>query len=259
MLKKSSPHVSDHFFIVGAQRSGTTYLYELLAEHPEVEMAKPLRPEPKFFLDERLFERGPQYYNQRFFEGKPGAWLRGEKSTSYIESEKAAQRIAEHYPQAKIIFVLRNPITRAISNYWFSVYNGVETQPLSEALLKEGERRSEYDAERFSSSPFAYLQRGLYIDYIDMYEKYFSTKYIKIILQEKLVVSVDAVRNIYSFLNISPDFRPTMLYRKVNAREGAGKDASLSPELKGWLREYFAESNARLSEHCGLSLREWDC
>jgi hypothetical protein len=42
--------VSDHFFIVGAQRSGTTYLYHLLSEHPSINMATPVWPEPKFFL-----------------------------------------------------------------------------------------------------------------------------------------------------------------------------------------------------------------
>ena len=84
----------EHFFIAGAQRSGTSYLYHILAEHPEIEMAKPLRPEPKFFHVDALFERGLDYYRHHFFEGKAGAWLRGEKSTSYMESEKAAGRAA---------------------------------------------------------------------------------------------------------------------------------------------------------------------
>ena len=96
----------DHFFIAGAQRSGTTYLYYVLAEHPDIEMAQPVRPEPKFFLTDALFERGLAYYHEQFFPGKPGARLRGEKSTSYMESEKAAQRISRSFPDARIVFML---------------------------------------------------------------------------------------------------------------------------------------------------------
>jgi hypothetical protein len=84
--------MTEHFFIIGAQRTGTTYLYHLLAEHPEIEMAQPLKPEPKYFLIDSLFAQGLETYQTRYFSGKSGVWLRGEKSTSYIESEKAAER-----------------------------------------------------------------------------------------------------------------------------------------------------------------------
>jgi hypothetical protein len=73
----------DHFVIIGAQRCGTTFLSHLLDEHPDVEMAKPFRPEPKFFLDEEQFARGLDYYDRRFFT-EDRTRVRGEKSTSYI-------------------------------------------------------------------------------------------------------------------------------------------------------------------------------
>ncbi len=85
---------SEHFFIVGAQRSGTTYLYRTLDEHPEIEMAKPVRPEPKFFLQGDLSAYTHDDYLGLFFGNKAGAKLRGEKSTSYIESEHAARQIS---------------------------------------------------------------------------------------------------------------------------------------------------------------------
>jgi hypothetical protein len=166
--------MNDHFFIAGAQRSATTYLYHLLAEHPEIEMAQPVRPEPKFFLVDELFEHGLAYYRERFFPGKPGARLRGEKSTSYMESEIAAQRIARCFPESHILFLLRDPIERAISNYWFSVNNGLESLPLEEAFRREEERWQQYDRSRVSVSPYAYLRRGRYIDFIEVYERYFS-------------------------------------------------------------------------------------
>lgn len=245
----------EHFFIVGAQRSGTSYVYHLLAEHPEIEMAKPLRPEPKFFHTDALFERGLQYYENHFFEGKAGAWLRGEKSASYIESEKTAKRIARHFPKAKILFILRDPIERAISNYWFSVSNGLETMPMSEAFLHEEERWLDYDHERVSVSPYAYLRRGRYIERISMYERYFPAESIKIMLFEQFVGSLDLVRDLYGFLGVVSDFIPSTLHQVIN--KGDKPDTTLSPDLERYLVDYFAESNARLAERFRLDLTEW--
>ena len=57
-------------FIVGAQRSGTSYLYKILDSHPSVELAKPIRPEPKFFLKKKLCILGKEYYLSRYFDTK---------------------------------------------------------------------------------------------------------------------------------------------------------------------------------------------
>jgi len=245
----------EHFFIVGAQRSGTSYLYQLLAEHPEIEMAKPLRPEPKFILNNALFDRGLEYYEDHFFGGKGRAWLRGEKSTSYIESEKAAYRLARCFPTSKILFVLRDPVERAISNYWFSVNNGWETLPISEAFLREEKRRLEFDRKSVSASPYAYLKRGRYIEYISMYERYFPGESIKVLLFERLIGSLDLVRDLYVFLGAASDFIPLALHKIVN--KGDRPDIPLRPELERYLIDYFAEFNTLLSEHLGLDLAEW--
>lgn len=75
-----------HLFIVGAQRSGSTYLYELLDSHPEVSMAHPVRPEPKFFLNAQRVSLGIAHYiDAHFADRKVGGLYLGEKSTSYIE------------------------------------------------------------------------------------------------------------------------------------------------------------------------------
>jgi hypothetical protein len=62
------------FFIVGAQRSGTTYLWHALNHHPEICMASPVRPEPKFFMQEELWKKGKDYYERAYFsECRAGA------------------------------------------------------------------------------------------------------------------------------------------------------------------------------------------
>ena len=246
--------MSEHFFIVGAQRSGTTYLYHILDEHPEIEMAKPVRPEPKFFYLDALFERGPEFYQNNFFEKKTGIRLRGEKSTTYIESEKAARRIAHYFPKAKILFILRDPIERAISNYWFSVNSGLETLPMEEAFLHEVERQLDYDRVKLSVSPYTYLKRGRYIDYVSLYDRYFPPESIKVMLYEQLIGSEAHIKNLYTFLGVS-DYTPAALNDLVN--QGNKPNTSLSPELDCYLRDYFAESNARLAERLKLPLTEW--
>jgi hypothetical protein len=247
--------MNDHFFIAGAQRSATTYLYHLLAEHPEIEMAQPVRPEPKFFLVDELFEHGLAYYRERFFPGKPGARLRGEKSTSYMESEIAAQRIAQCFPEARILFLLRDPIERAISNYWFSVNNGLESLPLEEAFRREEERWQQYDRSRVSVSPYAYLRRGRYIEFIEVYERYFPPAQLLVWLDERLVGDATAIRDLYAALGVSAEFLPSGLYRVVN--ESNKLLFTLSPALEADLVAYYADVNARLAQRFGLDLSCW--
>jgi hypothetical protein len=245
----------EYFFIAGAQRSGTSYLYCLLAEHPEIEMAKPIRPEPKFFLIDALFERGLEYYKNHFFEGKEGAWRRGEKSVSYMESEKVAERIARYFPEAKLLFLLRDPVERAISNYWFSVNNGLETMSMSEAFLHEEERWLDYDHQHVSASPYAYLRRGRYIDYISTYEHYFPPENIKVILLEQLVKSINIVTDLYAFLGVAPDFMPATYDQIIN--RGDKPSYILPLNLEYYIIDYFAETNACLAERFGLDLTAW--
>lgn len=248
--------MNKHFFVVGAQRSGTTFLYHLLDGHPEIEMAQPVRPEPKFFLIDRLYEKGLDTYYQQFFADRGAGWLLGEKSTSYIESEKAARRIVEHFPDARIIMSLRNPVERAISNYWFSFNNGLETLPLEEAIYREDERREDYDHERISASPYAYMQRGRYIDYIQMYQRHVPRENIKVLIYEQLVQDDDAMRDLWAFLGVAADYRPPPEHReRVNAAEK--KPTELSDALRQYMRDYFADSNQRLASYLNLDLSQW--
>ncbi len=247
--------MNDHFFIAGAQRSGTSYLYLMLAEHPEIEMAEPSFPEPKFFLLDRLFDLGKDYYEKNYFTGKKHAWLRGEKSVSYMETEKSAERISRFYPDAKIIFLLRDPVKRAISNYLFSVSNGLETFSMEEAFYNEADRVGRYDRDKVSVSPFAYLSRGRYVDFISMYEKYFPRENLYILLLEDLISDRSVLKDLFRFLRVSLDFFPQSWGKTVNP--GDKGDHELNKELENYLVGYFAEPNASLSERYGISFSAW--
>lgn len=245
----------NHFFIVGAQRSGTTYLYHLCAEHPEIEMAQPIKPEPKYFLSSDRTLRA-SHYREQYFQNTDIKVL-GEKSTSYIEVETAAERISSLFPSAKIIFLLRNPIARAISNYWFSVDNGLETLAIERAFREEAQRITSYDKGEISVSPYAYLQRGRYIDYINMYEKYFPGNQVHVLLYENLVsTSKTTLRDFYSFLGVENSYLPNSLNKKINS-SSHNNNKNLPSGLIEYMNDYFREPNAQLSEKLRLPLSEW--
>lgn len=246
--------MTQHAFIVGAQRCSTTYLYKLLEESTEICMATPMRPEPKYFLDMKQVLLGKDYYLHTFFQ-QPCKKLLVEKSTSYIESKQAAERIYNYFPDAKIVILLRNPVQRAISNYRFSRENGIETLEFAEAIKQEGQRNDEYETGTFSVSPFAYMRRGQYIDYIAYYQSYFPKDQIKILVKEQFISSQGVFDDLCDFLGIGT-FRPRGLKKTINASDAA--DPILSTTLQRQLQEYFAPYNRRLEKEFDLDLSCWD-
>lgn len=243
-----------HFFVVGAQRSGTTHLYHLLASHPEIEMAAPVRPEPKFFVLDALYAKGLSHYDG-FFRAKPGARVRGEKTVSYMESDKAAERIASAFPDAIIVFLLRNPVDRAVSHYWFSVDNGLETLPMEEAFRREEERETRGGWEdTLSMSPFAYLRRGRYLQDVPRWERRFGRERLVFLTYERLSAGPEPVRELCRRLGVDDGPVPSSASAHRPGREAR---APLSPALQRSLVERFAEPTAALGERYGLDLSPW--
>jgi hypothetical protein len=245
-----------HFFIGGAQRSGTTYTYHLCADHPQIEMAHPVKPEPKFFMNPALVSQGLAYYHAQYFGQKADVSLYGEKSTSYIEVEYAAQHIAAHLPDAKFVFILRNPVERAISNYWFSHKNGFETLPLADAIYGESARVADFDPRKISVSPYAYLKRGRYIDYLRMYARYFDRQQIHVMIYEQVVNNPQAAHDLYAFLGIDTTHVPATQFQIINANDDRPHD-HLAPPLASYMHDYFRDSNAQLFDYLGYAVAEW--
>ena len=190
-------------FIIGAQRSGTTYLAKLLQQHHDIEFAKPIFPEPKFFIDEAKYDKGIDYYKNSYFSQKSDAILRIDKSTSYIEHFLAAQRIRSHFPDAHIVVVLRNPIHRAVSNYFFTKKHALETLPLEEALENESARLATKRGDSISVSPFAYKTRGKYINYLRLWREFFPAGNLHLVFFEEMTASTDPIKNLLFRLSLS--------------------------------------------------------
>ncbi len=200
-------------FIVGCQRCATTYLTKLLDQHPDIHMAKPIRPEPKFFLSARECQKGRTYYQRRFFASRKESVL-GEKSTSYIEYAEVAERIRCFFPDARIIIVLRNPVERAISHYFFSVRNGLESRNIEDALFDPPPAGQAFET---SVSPFCYVERSKYLEPVNNYLSRFDN--VRVLITEQTVGNLAAIQEVYRYLDVDPAFVPNEYAGKVDARD----------------------------------------
>ena len=240
-----------HFFIVGAQRSGTTYLYTILDEHPEICMAKPIKPEPKYFLQKQININ--DYYKKYYKDCKKTTKVFGEKSTSYYESRQVAQRLANTFPMAKIIFILANPIHRAISNYKFSYENGLETRSLENALLSN-DININYTT---SVNPFAYKERGKYHKYLEYYYEFFPKENIKILIKENFIGNQLEIKELYNFLEVESNFIPKHKNDKINQTK-TRLDISELNNIKKELYDYYQEYNQILKDKFNLNIKCWE-
>jgi len=244
-------------FIVGAQRSGTSYLYGVLDSHPQILMAKPLRPEPKYFLKKDEWAKGREYYESLYFSGRTSEHMYiGEKSTSYIEHKDVANRIKCYYPGARILIILREPVERAYSNYKFSVEHGIESLSFPDALSAESSRLSnaKYDT---SVNPYAYQRRGHYIDYIHDYADVFDPSQIYIIIHEEFVSNHKAISKLYSWLGVDDTYLPDDYKKRMNASAVLVENDQSFLQSKGYLNIQFKESNDDLEEYLGREIVAW--
>ena len=177
-----------HIFIIGGQRSGTTYLSNLLDQNPQILFTKTRRPEPKAFFYENL---SIDLYRERYFDKRSiETCYLAEKSTSYHESWDSLLRIRELGVKKRIYFIVRNPIDRAISNYRFSVENGYEKRSLYEVFL--GDVAAPNLPKGLSVSPFDYIKRGFVYGKLLELKDLFGEEFIPISFRD-LVLSPELV------------------------------------------------------------------
>jgi hypothetical protein len=243
--------VRRHLIIIGAQRCGTTYLHSLLDPHPEITMTHPARPEPKVFLSAELAARGREWYEATYFAHARSETLLGEKSTSYLEHPEAAARAASMLGVAEIIVVLRDPVARAVSNWQFSSENGLEERSLERALADNLRGTRDWDRAVSSVSPFAYLERGRYADYLDPWFERFPGR-VHVRFFEELTSDEAELASLYKELGVDSGFRPDNLGRAVNTSNRAAPE--LAPGLVAEIRRHVADSDARLRSILGREL-----
>jgi hypothetical protein len=243
--------------IGGAPRCGTTFLAELLAKHPGAYLARPIIPEPKVCL--RPDPRGDAGYAEtyvRLFADAPRDAVRIEKTSNYFENAAARERLARVLPTTKFVFMLREPVARAYSNWKWSTHNGLETLPFAEAVALEGRRPNPLGPERESARPFDYMLRGRYGSFAAAWYALIGCERIRFFLFE------DALRDPASFVRVLQDWiglqpLPWSALRtgRVNATEP--DPTGLDPALATRLREAISPEVAAFAALSGLDLGAW--
>lgn len=175
------------FIIIGAQKSGTTTLHKYLCLHPDIYMC-PIK-EPHFFSYSKVRSRGISWYKQ-LFRGAKSNQICGEASSTYSQWPNygdVVSRIAQVVPEAKLIYIMRNPVDRAYSAYSHQMRAGV-TMTFEEAL----EHKSEY------------VDLGHYMIQIKQYLKLFKPEAFKFLLLDDLQNNPNKVlQEIQDFLGVN--------------------------------------------------------
>jgi len=187
------------FFIIGAPKAGTTSLHHYLSQHPQIQMAA--NKEPRFFAGP---ENGMPFAPGRVdslaaYEAlfDPAVGVRGEASTDYALSPcrtGVPQRIKAAVPDARLIYLVRDPLARTISDYRMRV-----------AFL--GERRTLQEALSDLSDPHSpYVWPSLYATQLKLYLEHFPLRRILVVDQVELMMNRAAtLREIFGFLGVEQD------------------------------------------------------
>lgn len=234
--------------IIGAQRSGSTSLFNYLVQHPNV--LSPFGKEIHYF--DIHYARGERWYRGRF----PYSYqLRGpaltlDASPYYLAHPLAPKRAAELLPLVKLIALLRNPITRALSHYQHEVRAGVETLTFPEAIEQEAERLAG-EEERLQRDPgyfsfqhrhYSYARRGRYLEQLQRWLQYYPRSQLLVLQSEWLFRDPAAASTaVYDFLGLPPH---RLEHYKPFLRGDYERD--MPADLRAKLARYFEPHNREL-------------
>ena len=208
-----------NLFVLGAQKSGTSSLHYYLKHVNDIYMCD--AKETFFFARDDWHDYDA--YHQQHYQNADAKYV-GESSTAYTMQPaypNVAPRLSEYNPDAKLIYIVRDPIERAISNYWWNVYLCKETRSLSEAIRAD----------------LQYQQTSDYALQIQPYLELFDVEQIKFVLFEDLKESPQKViKQLCHWLEISFDVKSDDVFKIVRRKSGHNIDRIDTETILGKLR-----------------------
>jgi hypothetical protein len=245
------------FILGGAPRSGTTCLAAALDAHPRLWMLKPFVPEPKIFI--LPGEKTPEGYGAEIAAravGAPEGRILGEKTSYYFESDEAARRIARTLPKIRMLFILREPVARAYSNYLWSKRNGLENLSFEEAVAAEGTRADGLPAEKSYVRPHAYLERGRYGTHAQRWLRLLNRSRLLFLLYEDLVSDPAALlARVHDFLGVSRETVRVPKLERLNASDPTSPP--IPAAVRRQLKAFFADEVALFAKVTGENVSAW--
>jgi len=271
-----------NFLIIGAQKSGTTSIYDVLKMHPQIFLSKV--KEINFFFFEKSYKKGIQNYEQNFKDVNNEIAI-GEASPGYIVNPNAPSRIKKHMPDCKLILCIRNPIERAYSQYWDNRRQLNEWQSFDEIV-------DSYIKIKGGKYKKGYFLRGFYHKQILEFLQYFNRQQILILLFDDLIANPEQFyQTVLSFLNINSkhfnldvrkksnqvkifsnpcykfflqNYQYTRFLNRYTRRilrignQINFKKPQINQTTKEKLKQVYLEENRKLSDFLGRDLSNWN-
>jgi Sulfotransferase domain len=179
------------YIIIGAMKCGTTSLHRYLSAHPQISTST--KKELDFFKTEKDFAKGVQWYTSQF---NASYRIRGEGSPNYAKCHifpGVPQRMYSVIPDCKLIYIVRNPIQRAISHYLHNWSAGIESRPISKAF------------QRFENNN--YILTGNYLFQLGKFLEYYPQDQVLVLLSEDLLKERQAtLSRVFQFLGVDDAF-----------------------------------------------------
>lgn len=198
------------FLVIGAQRSGSTFLSECLRAHPEVFLPN---GEVEYFEDPVYQERHPSFLND-IFAGAPQARVYGFKRPELLARPECPARIARELPGVRMIAVLRDPVWRTVSAYFhYAQGPAIPLLPLNEGLTRimDGEFDKQYPLARLI------IQYSMYGEQLTRYRERFDAKSIQVLFDHELTGQTDTImRRVFNFIGVDPEVELHFSTSKAN-------------------------------------------
>lgn len=244
---RSTP-AKPHFLGIGTQKGGTSSLYYLLKQHPDVYL--PTSKELHYFTTE--YQRGHAWYEAQFVDARPGQ-ARGEITPYYLFHPEAPTRIHRYRPGILLIALLRDPVERALSQYFHARRHGFEQLELQAAIAAEADRLASGDP--YSQQKHSYVSRSRYAQQLARYETQFGHDQLLVMRSEDLFQKPEECwMKLQHFLGLRPQQLNASL-PWINAGQGEASD--VSDEIRAQLRRELSETAQSVHQRYGIHW-DWD-
>ncbi len=263
------------WIIIGAMKAATSSMHKWLSLHPQI--AASGRKELNFFIEPTFSDRGIDWYRQQFAD-PPGALIAGESSVNYTKNHHypgVAARMASVVPDVKLIYILRDPLTRIESGYVHNVADGFERASFDEAIRHPDD------------SPIVQTSRYWY--QLQDFLEHFPPEQVRIMSYEAIGKDpAGGVSSILEFLGLDPNFSNPAIGSQVHSSSdkrrphdwalripAARADGSRvlrrlrrvgstpierpqwKPETRRMIEDYLRADVAAMRQFSGLAFDEW--
>ncbi len=193
-------------YIIGAQKSGTTTLYDWLAQHPQI-YSHPLAKDYPYFSDDCTHNDGARIFYS-FSKDAPSNLMVLGGDVNAMYASLGPQRMKQTMPNARLIAILREPVARAYSAYCYAVERLLESRSFEQAI--EDELR-DYRYEPRDGAQRDYLAHGYYARQLRTVFRYFSKEQVKVMLFEEFKREpLRVLDDLFSWLGVEQGFVPDM-------------------------------------------------